>query len=128
MRLEKNLSQEELGEKIGVQKAAINKYETGIVVNLKRGIIVKLAEALDTTPAYLMGWSDDPERTFWDDVVTQGEESENNLPDEDTLKLAEELRNRPGMRLLFDAAKSCKEEDLINVADFISKLRKGDDD
>lgn len=53
------MSQEELGQKVGVKKAAINKYETGIVVNLKRSVIDKLSEALHTTPAYLMGWEDE---------------------------------------------------------------------
>ncbi len=53
-----NMSQEELGKKVGVQKAAINKYENDIVINLKRTVIVALARALDTTPAYLMGWDD----------------------------------------------------------------------
>ena len=48
------MTQEELGEKIGVQKAAINKYETGLVVNLKRGTIHKLAKALGVSPVYLL--------------------------------------------------------------------------
>ena len=58
LRLEHGFSQEELGAKIGVQKAAINKYETGTVINLKPAIIEGLAKALYTTPAYLMGWGD----------------------------------------------------------------------
>lgn len=58
LRLQKNMSQEELGNKIGVKKAAINKYEMGVVVNLKRSTIANLAEALDCSPAYLMGWED----------------------------------------------------------------------
>lgn len=53
-----NMTQEELGDKIGVTKATINKYETGIIANLRRPIIEKLAMALDTTPSYLMGWTD----------------------------------------------------------------------
>lgn len=56
LRLSLGMSQEELGAKIGVKKAAIHKYESGLVVNLKRETIDKLANALDTTPAYLMGW------------------------------------------------------------------------
>lgn len=55
-RTELGLTQTELGEKAGVKFAAISKYETGRVVNLKRSTIQKLADALDTTPAYLMGW------------------------------------------------------------------------
>lgn len=53
-----NMTQEELGDKIGVTKATINKYETGIITNLRRPIIEKLAMALDTTPSYLMGWAE----------------------------------------------------------------------
>lgn len=60
LRLAQNMSQEELGEKLGVKKAAIHKYENNIVSNLKRSTIEKLSEVLHTTPAYLMGW-DEPE-------------------------------------------------------------------
>ena len=54
LRLQKGMTQEELGKKIGVQKAAINKYENGIVVNLKRSTIAKLAEALGVPPIYFL--------------------------------------------------------------------------
>ena len=33
------MTQEELGKKIGVTKATINKYETGVVINMKRPTI-----------------------------------------------------------------------------------------
>ena len=35
-RLEKGMTQEELGKIVGLQKSAIAKYETGRVVNIKR--------------------------------------------------------------------------------------------
>ncbi len=56
LRTAKNMTQEELGEKVGVKKAAIYKYETGLVVNLKRDVVENLAKALDTSPSYLMYW------------------------------------------------------------------------
>lgn len=59
LRLEHQMTQEELGARVGVQKAAIYKYENGLVVNLKRSTIEKLAAALETTPTYLMGMEDD---------------------------------------------------------------------
>jgi len=59
LRLQRGMTQQELGEKIGVKKAAINKYETGLVVNLKRSTIGMLADALGVSPGYLMGWTDD---------------------------------------------------------------------
>lgn len=51
-------TQEELGEKLGLQKSAIAKYENGRVENIKRSIIANMAKVLDCSPAYLMGWSD----------------------------------------------------------------------
>ncbi|NCE65033.1 helix-turn-helix domain-containing protein [Pseudoflavonifractor sp. 524-17] len=60
LRLAKNLSQQELGALVGVKKAAIHKYESGIVVNLKRATVERLARALDTTPAYLLGLESAP--------------------------------------------------------------------
>ena len=57
LRKEHNLTQEELGAKIGVQKAAIQKYEKGTI---KRDSLIKLAQCLDTSPEYLLGWEDMP--------------------------------------------------------------------
>lgn len=60
-RLYLGLTQEELGLKLGLQKSAIAKYENGRVENIKRSVIAKMAEVLECSPAYLMGWSDEPE-------------------------------------------------------------------
>lgn len=46
-RLAKGLTQEELGNIVGLQKSAIAKYENGRVVNIKRSTLQKLAKALD---------------------------------------------------------------------------------
>ena len=60
LRKERDMTQEELGAAVGVQKAAINKYEIGTVVNLKRVVIMKIAETFDVNPVWLMddseGW------------------------------------------------------------------------
>lgn len=59
LRIRLNMTQEELGKKLNLQKSAIAKYENGRVENIKRSTIPKLAEALDTTPSYLMGWKEE---------------------------------------------------------------------
>lgn len=59
LRIEKGLSQEELGARVGVQRAAINKYEKGLVVNLKRPVIEKLAYSLGVSPTVIMGFSEE---------------------------------------------------------------------
>lgn len=58
LRESNQLTQEELGRAIGVNKATVNRYETGII-DIKRTVAIKLAEVLNTTPAYLMGWSNE---------------------------------------------------------------------
>lgn len=54
LRKDRNMTQEELGAAIGVQKAAINKYETGIVINLKKKTIENLSTFFRVSPAWLM--------------------------------------------------------------------------
>lgn len=50
------MSQEELGRRIGVQRAAINKYEKGSVTNIPIASIEKIARVFDVSPSYLLGW------------------------------------------------------------------------
>lgn len=59
-RIRKSMTQGQLAERLGVQTAAVNKYETGAIVNLKRETIEQISRALDVRPAYLMGWQDLP--------------------------------------------------------------------
>lgn len=54
LRLSKGLTQEELGNMVGIKKAAINKYETGRVVNIKRSTLKSLADALGVAPVDLL--------------------------------------------------------------------------
>lgn len=61
LRVDKGMTQEELGAKIGVKKQAIYKYEQGLVVNLKRDVIENLSKALEVSPSYLMGFKNDTE-------------------------------------------------------------------
>ena len=58
-RQQRGLSQEKLGQMIGVQKAAVNKYESGRVVNIKHDTLMKLAEALEVLPSELLDYDDE---------------------------------------------------------------------
>lgn len=60
-RINRGMTLEELGEKIGVNKTAIYKYEKGLIVNLKRSTIEALAIALNVNPVWLMGLTDEGE-------------------------------------------------------------------
>lgn len=61
LRKQHKMTQEQLGQIIGVQKAAIQKYEKGTVQNIKRASLIKLAEVLETTPEYILGWDNIPQ-------------------------------------------------------------------
>lgn len=52
------LTLEELANKIGTTRQTVYKYENGIVQNIPSDKIEMIASALNTTPAYIMGWED----------------------------------------------------------------------
>lgn len=58
MRLDKNLMQDELAARIHTTKQTIHKYENGIITNIPSSKIEAIANALNTTPDYLMGWEE----------------------------------------------------------------------
>lgn len=62
-RLRLGLSQEELGEKLGVNKAAVQKWESGAVENIKRSKIKELSKIFGITPTELLGFADCFEQT-----------------------------------------------------------------
>ena len=51
----KNITLESLGEQVGKSAATLSRYENNLVVNWDPDFIEKLADVLDTTPAYLLG-------------------------------------------------------------------------
>lgn len=59
LRIQKGMTQAELAEKLNTTKQTIGKYENQVVTNLPLNRIQELADALDTTPAYLMGWGEE---------------------------------------------------------------------
>ncbi len=53
-RMNKGMTQEELGKALGVQKSAIAKYENGRVVNIKRSTLKKISDVLGIAPSELI--------------------------------------------------------------------------
>ena len=96
-REELDISQEELAKRLGYKsRSSINKIELG-ANNLTQSKIKAIADALDTTPAYIMGW--DEESTDTEPSVTSEEsallERFRQLPPEKQrllLSLAQELQ------------------------------------
>ncbi len=66
LRTENGYSQEELGRKLGVQRAAVQKWECGTVKNLKRDTIKKLSEIFNVPPSSFI----DDEFLSYDNIIT----------------------------------------------------------
>lgn len=75
LRKKNNLTLEDVGNVVGVGKSTVRKWETGEIANMRRDKIAKLAEALHTTPAYLMGWNNEEEKNapVSEDVLSESE-------------------------------------------------------
>lgn len=58
LRIHKDMTLQELGDKVGVGASTVRKWETGYIKTLRTDKVKKLAAALDTTTSYLMGWED----------------------------------------------------------------------
>ena len=56
------LSAEDIADAIGVSPATIYRYESGDIMNVRIDKLTPIANALHTTEAFLMGWTDDPDR------------------------------------------------------------------
>ena len=77
LRLERKMTLEQVGDIVGVGKSTVRKWEQGTIANMGRDKIARLANALGTTPAYLMGWKEKTES--------------NNSPEEPKLTEGEKL-------------------------------------
>lgn len=69
------LTLEQVAQQVGVGRSTVRKWETGLIANMRRDKIAKLATALHTTPGYLMGWEDDPnshEGRSEEDIIIDG--------------------------------------------------------
>lgn len=61
LRQQNGYTLEYIGSIVGVGKSTVRKWENGDIANMRRDKIALLAQALHTTPSYLMGWDDEPE-------------------------------------------------------------------
>lgn len=68
------LTLEQVGDYVGVGKSTVRKWENGIIANMKRDKIAKLAEVLHTTPAYLMGWEDIIQEEYTEEELSQAKQ------------------------------------------------------
>lgn len=110
LRLDRGLTQDEVGKRVLVSKQTLYKYENDIVTNIPVDKIELLAEVYHVTPAYIMGW-EQPE----EDV----DDSPSYYDDPEVAAIANEMKDNPGIRVLFDASRGLKKESIEEVRRFI---------
>lgn len=110
-RIELGMSQEELADKLGFKsRSSVNKIEKD-ARNLTQSRIKAIADVLQTTPEYIMGW-DEPVPT------------DSYYMDNEVKEYAETLKNNAGMRILFDTCKDATPEELLTIIDMVRKMKK----
>ena len=111
LRKEKGITAEDLAKSLGVSPATIYRYERGDIEKVPVDILKGIAVALNTTPEYLMGWSD------------KNEMSE----DDELMALREQLRRSPETRMLFDVTKHATPEQIKLVAEMLKQWKSTSD-
>lgn len=102
-RKELGLTLAQVADRVGTSEATVQRWENGSIKTLRHESIVKLAEVLDVTPAYLMGW----------------EEPEQSLDD-----MQNALKENPKLRMLLSASSKLKESDIEQLYRIASLMGK----
>lgn len=116
----------ELHEKTGISKSTISEYLSG-GYEPKQKNIYKLAKALNVKPSYLMGLTDEPTATSAPLPPADEETKPGYYIDEETARIANEMKENPGRRVLFDAARKLSPESIKEVQNYIEYLYQKQD-
>ena len=108
LRIEKKLTQEELAQATGLSRSAIGMYESGS------------REPNFETLEILADFFNVDMNTLLD----RSQSSQGYYLNPEAAKMAQELYDNPGMRILFDAAKNVSAEDLKAAAELIARIKK----
>lgn len=115
-RLELGYTADVLAKMLNKNRATIYRYENGDIENMPIDVLEPLAKALNTTPAYLMGWTDSQQSR-------EPKPTEGYYDDPEAVEFAEYLRTRPGARMFFSAAKDMSKEEMEETVKYIEFLK-----
>ena len=87
-RKELKISADTLAERVGVSRSTIFRYERGDIEKVGPDVLKKISETLNISPADLMGWEDEAEKT-----------AETGYSETDLRKLAESAKTFDGKPL-----------------------------
>ena len=102
-RKELGMSADKLAECLGKDRSTVFRYEKGDIENLPLDILEPIAQALNTTPSYLMGWDEQIESN----PIEMAERHFEMITDADLNELYDEFR-------LLDAREKKIVKDLVH--------------
>ena len=133
-REKKGYTLEELGNRVGVGKSTIRKWENGIIKNMRRDKIQILAEVLNCSPLEFIDVDEKVIEKYQKELdeyaIRQQEIEDAKGPsniyykDIETQEIAQQIFQNEELRLLFDAAKDASPEDLKTVHTMLTALKK----
>mgnify|MGYP002582521512 CR=1 FL=1 len=115
LRIQKGMTQAELAEKLNTTKQTIGKYENQVVTNLPLNRVQELADALDTTPAYLMGWSSEAAETKKMPAdASSADETDRNITVSDFISAFETMSDADILEVISAASEKLKKNSKTN--------------
>ena len=118
-RKELGLTLEQVGEAVGVGKSTVRRWENGMIKNMGRDKISKLARVLQMSPVDFVPGDD----------AAKNEHLYRHTEPEDEERL-EALHRRPDLRLMFDRARNLPHEDVEKFMKMLDLMfpKDGNDD
>lgn len=110
----KNVRPADISKATGIATATLTSWKKGVYTP-KQDKLQKIADYFGVTIEYLMT-GEEPSK------------EEKYYLNEETAKLAQELFDNPDMRILFDAARDSKPEDLQRAADLLKRFKETNPD
>jgi len=110
-RVDLGMSMKELADRVGVSEGTISRWESGKIEDMKRSRIKALSDALHISPAVIMEWE-------------EPDETDPYYMDSEAAAIAQDIFKSPELRVLFDAARDVKPEDLQVVQSMVEALRR----
>lgn len=124
-RRKKNMTLEQVGEKIDVTAQTINRYETGI---RKIGVnkLMALAAIYGIDYAKFMDMAQHSLAQKHPELVvkTEKKEEERYYFDDEAAEIAQEVYSRPELKMLFSASRNVSAEDLKAVIALVERMKK----
>ena len=113
-RISLRYTQTQIADYVGVTKGTVAKWESGFIDNIKRDKIEKLSQILKVSPIFFIN----------DDYKEDSEEKKIYYFDDEVAKYAQEIAQNHELKMLFDAARNVKKEDMEFVYKMIQRFKK----